>query len=331
MANKYDVIVIGSATKDVFLNVDNIQPTKVDKFPTGQALCFGFGSKIAIDRMAFTSGGGGTNVAVTLARQGFKTACVGAIGPDFNGRELLEELQKEGIDCDYFQKEDDGYIAYSVILVTANGERTILSYKGEGQHFDVNKIKFDEMSADWLSLNSLGGHYDLFEKSIQWAVASNMKIITNPGTKELEHGLEKIRPLLNKCAIVTLNQEEASMLSGIPFAEEDKLFKFMDEVVDGIFVMTKGPLGVSVSDGMNIYSASVPDSPVIERTGAGDAFYAAFCSEIMRTGDIAKAIQLGTANATSVVQYYGGKKGILMKDDMGKFPLVEVTIKSIST
>ncbi|KKT14676.1 MAG: hypothetical protein UV97_C0017G0001, partial [Candidatus Yanofskybacteria bacterium GW2011_GWF2_43_596] len=61
----HDVVVIGSATKDVFLDVKKIKPTKSDEFTTGQALCFGFGSKIAIDSMIFTSGGGGTNAATT--------------------------------------------------------------------------------------------------------------------------------------------------------------------------------------------------------------------------------------------------------------------------
>ncbi len=329
MENKYDIIVVGSATKDIFLNVENIRPTKIDEFPAGQALCFGLGSKVTVDKMVSASGGGGTNVAVSFVRQGFKTACVGAIGMDFNGHELIEEMQKENVSCEYFQKHSDDYTAYSVILVSTNGERTILSYKGEGQHFDVNKIPFDQISGSWLSLNSLGGHLDLFEKSVEWAVANNMKIITNPGTKELALGLDKIRSLLAKCYIVSLNQEEAAMLTGIPYDEEERLFKYMDEVVSGIFVMTKGSLGVSVSDGKNIYSAGIPVSPVVERTGAGDAFFSGFCSEIIRSGDIAKAIQLGTANATSVVQYYGGKEGILKKDDIGKFPLVEVTIKPI--
>src|SRR3989339_1993995 len=103
MENKYDVIVIGSATKDVFLNIENLKPTMAEEFPTGQALCFGFGSKIVIDKMTFASGGGGTNVAVSFARQGLRTACIGAIGDDFNGKELIEEMRRERVDHKYFQ------------------------------------------------------------------------------------------------------------------------------------------------------------------------------------------------------------------------------------
>ena len=76
-----------------------------------------------------------------------------------------------------------------------------MSFKGEGQHFDVNKIDFDQIQTKWLFLDSLGGHYDLLERAVSWAVANNVKLTTNPGGKELEHGLEKLKPLLKNFSI----------------------------------------------------------------------------------------------------------------------------------
>lgn len=323
----YDIVSMGSATRDVFINADDFKSLNMANFYTGKGLCFPLGSKIEIKKIVFTSGGGGTNAAVTFARQGLYTACVGVVGKDLNGQEVINELAKEGIEIKYFQKHEDDFTAYSVILVDSSGERTILSYKGEGQHFDANKIDLDQLQTRWLFLGSLGGHYDLLEKAVNWAVANNVKLATNPGGKELEHGLEKLKPLLNNFSIIIMNQEEASSLTGIDYKQEGDLFKFMDEVVGGIFVMTKGPEGVVVSDGKNIYRAGVPNSPIVERTGAGDAFSSGFVTEYIRSEDISKAIQFATANASSVVTQYGGKAGILKKDDQGPWPLVEV-IKS---
>lgn len=322
----FDIVSIGSATRDIFINTDKFKSLDLPDFSTGKALCFPLGSKIEIKKITFTSGGGGTNAAVTFARQGLVTACVGVVGKDLNGQEVLNELDEEGVEVKHFQRHDDDYTAYSVILVDPSGERTILSYKGEGQHFDVSKIGFDDIKTKWLFLDSLGGHFDLLEKAVSWAVANDIKLATNPGGKELEHGLEKLRPLLKNFSVVIMNQEEASGLTGIDYKQEEEVFKFMDEIIGGIFVMTKGPDGVVVSDGKNIYRAGVPDSPVVERTGAGDAFSSGFVSEYIRSGDIAKAIQFATANASSVVTQYGGKAGILKKDDWGEWPLVEVKI-----
>jgi ribokinase len=323
----YDVVSIGSSTRDVFLKSEGFTVIENEKFPTEKGMCFGFGSKVEIKKIVFTTGGGGTNTAVTFARQGLKTACVGVCGDDFNGRELAEELEMEGVDIKYFQKHNDDFTAYSVILVDDKGERTILSYKGEGQHFDVNKIPFDEIETKWLFLDSLGGRYELLEKAVLWAAEKGIKLAANPGGKELAHGLDKLKPLLKHFSVVIMNQEEASTLLGIDYDNKEEIFKKMDELVDGIFVMTMGPRGVEVSDGKNIYSAATPDSPVVERTGAGDSFSSGFIAEYIRSQDVSKAIQLGTANASSVVTKYGSKEGILKEGDQGPWPLVEVSVK----
>ncbi len=321
----YDIIVIGSSTRDVFLKSEGHKVIKDRDFATGQGQCFPLGSKIQVKKLAFTIGGGGANAAVTFARQGLSAACVGVIGNDFNGKELLDTLSAEGVDVSHFQKHDDDYTAYSVILVDDSGERTILSYKGEGQHFDVAKIPFERFQTKWMYLDSLGGHYDILEKAVLWAAENNVKLATNPGGGELAHGLEKLRPLLKHFSIVLMNQEEAARLTGIPYDQEEKLFKAMDDLIGGIFVMTKGSVGSVVSDGKRIYHAGIPDSPVVERTGAGDAFNAGFTAQYIVSGDIVKAIQFATANATSVVGQYGGVAGVLKKDQWGEWPLVEVS------
>ena len=333
----YDIITIGSSTRDVLLQSEEFKIVKSKDSPTGQFECLPSGSKIEIKKIVFATGGGGTNAAVTFARQGLKTACVGVVGDDLGGREALKELEQEKVDTIFFQKHKDGHTAYSVILVHPNAERTILSYKGEGQNFNVNEISFDKIETKWLFLDSLGGHYSILEKSVRWAKEKGIKIATNPGGKELDHGMEKLAPLFSEASIVIMNQEEAGKLSGIDYKKENEIFKFMDGFIKGIFVMTKGPEGVSVSDNQKIYKAGIPDSPVVERTGAGDAWSSGFVAEYIRqsaNGElqseiIIKAIQFATANASSVVTQFGAKAGILKKDDWGKWPLVNVEVHSI--
>lgn len=306
----FDIISIGSATRDVLMQSDAFEHAKA-------------GSKVEVKKLILATGGGGTNYAVTFARQGLKTACVGVIGSDPNGAEILREMEGEGINVDMFQKHNDDMTAYSVILVYPNAERTILSYKGEGQHFSAAQIDFSKLQTRWLFLDSLGGHYDLFEKLVRHAVANGIKIACNPGGKELAHGLEKLKPLLAQMDIVLMNKEEEEQLSGD-----------LKKYVKGILSISDGPRGVTVFDGEKTYTAGIPDSPVVERTGAGDAYGAGFVSQILlndearMTNDekITKAIQFGTANASSAVTQFGAKAGILKSGDWGPWPLIEVRI-----
>ncbi len=97
----------------------------------------------------------------------------------------------------------------------------------------------------------------------------------------------------------------------------------------GIAIMSKGPEGVAVSDGKNIYSAGIPESGYTDRTGSGDAFGSGFVSAIMDSRNIPYAIQLGTANATSTIQKIGAKNGLLKKGDFGSWPKVAVKIEKV--
>lgn len=308
---KYDVITIGSATQDVLLSSGSFRVTVDSSSPMGTGVCLPLGSKLAVDRIVFTSGGGGTNAAVTFARQGYRTACVGIVGHDPAGAAILDELRREGVDAKYFIVHDDDITAYSAILITKNGERTILSYKGEGQHFDEKQIPWDRLDAKWLYLDSVGGRLEMVEAAAAWASKSGARLATNPDSKLLDHGIDQLSTLWKKFDVVGMNQEEASRVTGIPYRDEHKLFRRMDELIGGIFIMTKGTDGAVVSDGHFVYQSGVPTSRVIERTGAGDAFHSGFLAEFIRSGSVEKGIQAGTANATSVVMQFGAKQGIL--------------------
>ncbi|MEK7151633.1 MAG: carbohydrate kinase family protein [Patescibacteria group bacterium] len=328
----YDVITIGSATRDVLLKAEGFELRKHGDSPTGVEQCFPLGSKIEVEEIVFTTGGGGTNAAVTFGRQGFKTACVGVVGEDSIGQRILNELKKEKIKT-FFQEHNDNKTAYSVILVHSNAERTILSYKGEGQHFDVKRVPFGKLKSKWIYIDSLGGHYDLFEALVNHAVKNNIKIACNPGGKEIEMGAEKLKPLLSKIDIFITNKEEGIQLLGEELTEShEHVLNELQKVIKGIVVVTDGHNGVRVRLNDREFRAGVPDSPIVERTGAGDAFGSGFVSEYIRQikassrepEAIMKAIQFGTANASSVVTKFGGKAGILKKGDWGPWPLVEV-------
>jgi ribokinase len=320
----YDIITIGSATQDVFLSADGFRIREEKEFEVGQGICLPFGSKVQVRKIVFASGGGGTNAAVSFARQGFRTACIGVVGADTNGTALLDELRREGVDAKYFQIHHDDITAYSVVLVSRGGERTILSYKGEGTHWQIDQIPWDRMEAKWVYVNSLGGHMDILERISALATEKKVHIATNPGPKELELGPERLAPLWKHFDIVGMNQEEAAQFLGIHYDRHDEIFKKMDELIGGIFIMTMGNKGCVVSDGHFAYSAGIPDWEVVERTGAGDAFHSAFTAEFMRSGNIEKSIQLATANASSVVMHYGAKEGILKHGDEGRWPLIPV-------
>jgi sugar/nucleoside kinase (ribokinase family) len=317
----YDVITIGSVTRDAFFKSGDFKVEQTDRSRTGKFGCFILGTKIEIPEVVFTTGGGSTNVAVGFARMGLKTACVGRIGNDVSGEEIKKELEKENV-FNLLQTDKKANTAYSLILVAPDGERTILEYRGANDGLSEKEISWKKIKSKWLFLNSLSGNIKLLKQAIDWAKENKVKIAFNPGKRLIKMGKE-LKPFLKNIDIFIVNEDEAGFVAGIKYEKknEKKFFSILHNAINkGIVVMTKGPEGVVVSDKKELYKAGVPDSPVVDRTGAGDAFSSGFVSAyIQNNGDIESSIQIGTANATLVVQYFGAKKGLLKKRDLNKF------------
>jgi len=303
----FDIISIGTATRDMFCIGAPFIEIESEKFKTLKGLCLSYGSKAELPNILFTTGGAGTNAAVAFARAGFKTACLSRVGSDPGGSAILSELDKEGVSSKYFQIDKKNFTAYSIIFLTKEGERTILSYKGAGEHLSEKEIPWEEIKkTKWFYLDSLGGNKELLRQLLEFAKSNNIKIASNPGSRELKI-LKENKDWLKNYDIFTLNQEEASDLTGVDYQNEKEIFSELENLLPGIIVMTKGPKGVVVSDGKSRFAAGIfKEEKLVDRTGAGDAFASAFVS-----GFIQEAIKWGSANGTSVVERVGAKEGIL--------------------
>ena len=93
----FDIVTIGAATQDVFIKSKKFEELRDPHAPDGFDACVPLGSKIDVDDLFFSTGGGATNSAVTFARLGFKTACLSRLGQDMTGSTILAELKKEKI------------------------------------------------------------------------------------------------------------------------------------------------------------------------------------------------------------------------------------------
>ncbi len=310
----FDIITFGSATRDAFFISKKFLLARHKKFTTGRGLCLSLGSKIEIEDVLFRTGGGGTNTVTTFANQGFKTAFCGTIGKDISGQMIINELKASKIYDGFVRQTNLKPTSYSVILTSPGKDRTILAYRGASTELAKKDISWKRLKAKWLYLAPLSGKLcGLFEHLVDFAYKNKMKVVVNPGKSQLSLEKKTLKRILKKIDILILNQEEASLLTNIPYQKEREIFQKLDELVSGIAIMTKGPEGVIVSDGKFLYQAKPVRSKVVERTGAGDSFGSGFVSSFMKEKDIEKAIQFGVANASSCLKEWGAKDGLLKK------------------
>ncbi|MEK9174376.1 MAG: carbohydrate kinase family protein [Patescibacteria group bacterium] len=311
----YDVITIGTATRDAFVRSKDFKTISSPEFITGEGLCLPLGSKMDVDDIVFATGGGATNAAVTFARQELNTACICKIGNDISGREVLANLKQEKVATNFVIEDSTNKTAYSILLLSPNGERTILVYRGASEHFREGDINLRTLKAKWLYIAG-SMPVDVLNSVLDKAKEVNTKVAYNPSRSEIKVGLNGLGEILKKIDVLILNREEGAYLTKIDYKKEEEIFKTLDGCVGGIVVLTDGARGALVSDGRSIFEAGIfKDQKVIDRTGAGDAFGSGFVAGLAAEKDIQYAVRLASANAASVVERVGAKDGILTKEE----------------
>ena len=337
-----DVITIGSTTRDAFYKV-NFPVIKWPKTPSRKAYALSLGEKLEVQDIYFTIGGNAANASVTFARQGFKTAAVGKIGCDFAGEGVLQKLKQEKVKTDLMVCTPDRATAYSVLLLQG-GERTILGYHGASDTFRLPDLKLNRMKSRWWYLSLAGESDRMLFPLLRFARKNNIAVAFIPSGHHLSHRRRNILRSLKDFSFLVMNDEEAALVTGIPWSREKAVFKKLDKLVPGILAVTGGRGGVTVSDGKYIYKAGIfKEKKLVDRTGAGDAFGSGFTAGLMRRGitskniheakpaDIVYAIRLATANATSVVEHIGATEGTLTKSgfDDSRWKNLKIKIRKI--
>jgi len=330
----FDVITIGSATRDVFLASKAWETHPSDHSPTGLEQCLPLGAKVSVDDIHFTTGGGATNAAVTfrrLGRQATATICrIG--GKDAGGRTVLEDLQRERVDTRFVQRDPKLHTGYSIILLSGSGERTILSYRGASQMLDAKRVPWEKLRARWYYLTAIGGDLALVQRILAHATRSGAKVAWNPGGGEIAHGWKTVAPLAVQTTLFNVNREEAAQLTGKPIEDLNGILAMLRPIrasrapssrfhAARVVLVTDGSGGAYAMTNDATRHIASRNLNAVNTTGAGDAFGSAFVvgldqaasQQLQATSPIDVALRVAVANAEGVITHMGAKAGILAR------------------
>jgi ribokinase len=308
----YDVITVGSATLDVFTQTNvNSKNLLVGKTATPHLL-FPLGEKVLINELDFMIGGGGTNTAVNFSRLGLHTGFLGCIGKDDNAKSVLEMLHLEQVDFLGQQKDKTGY---SVILDSAAQDRTILTFKGSNNKLDTKFVLEHTPKTKWLYASSMiGGSFVALCTLIQKLHKDGVKIAFNPSSYQAKKGYTQLKPILDCCDVLTCNLEEAQML----FEHEGKphhLKNYLKEHSKTYVVITNGAEGATLYyNGKTYHQKPSGTLPVVETTGAGDAFASTFVAGLIHGLAPSESLHLAMVQSESVISAVGAKNHLLTKE-----------------
>lgn len=303
------IVSLGSALQDVYLvDHDDLAPTNI-----GGGAIFGkvlVGSKVDIDKISYEVGGGGVNSAITFARHDHEVIFMGNIGRDSAGTAVVRTLDREGVDTSYINVLERKTTGTSVILLDSrSGERTILTCRGASSQFgNFSENDLDLAQPDWLYITTLRGDMNTLERFLIKAHELGVKVMFNPGVKELEH-IKELVNLLKFIDVLNVNKSEAAKI--VPGVVLTELLYRLNNYVETA-IITDGPMGGIAGNGAEVYRFGIyEDRKVKDATGAGDAFGAGFLAHLAAGKSFRSSLIFASANSTAVVSRLGANKGIL--------------------
>jgi len=316
----YDVITIGSATRDIVIRTRAGKLVSTPDDPLAQkVLAFEYGAKIPVLRTYDNFGGGGCNVAIGLARLGLRVAARVNVGEDLEGLRIKKRLNKEKVSVRLlsWDKKEKSDISVVIVDEKGSGDHIIFVDKNASKNLSIGKKK---LSTKWAYASSLGGEWEKLLSNLQKQAASHkIKIAFNPGSLQLSAGYAGLRKILNFLDILIVSLDEAIELvlsqekkeKGLTGEElAKKIFSWGPKLV----VITQGARGALAYNGKDLKKQSaLKVDRVVDTTGAGDAFSAGFVGAHILGKDLDTALTWGVKNGANVIQEYGAQVGLLKR------------------
>lgn len=329
------ILTIGSATVDVFVECEEANIVSVcTKDRSKDFMSYPYGSKIDIDNFASNVGGGGINTACNFANLGFDTSAIFKIGKDIYADGILSYFSKKKVNLDNIIQKKDTTTGFSIILVSFQGDRTVLAHRGANAKIKNDEINYDAVkNADFIYIAPLNGDSNkVLEPLVDYACKHDTKICFNAGTTSIKKGLKHLQKILKTAHIVVMNREEAEMATDIKVRPDTKTEKFSQDLIHKdikkmlktlkvmnyqVIVITDGKNGAYAYDGEKYYYCPVFPSKTVSTLGAGDAFASTFCGALKRTHlDIGKSLMYGSVNSASVISYFGATEGLITFEEI---------------
>ncbi len=306
------MISVGDCTLDNLLQIHDAE-VNCSLHTDRCMICVNYADKIPVDKLHRKVAGNAANNAVGEARLGLKTAFYTVLGNDGTGEFILETLKKEGINLD-FATLDHRKETNSSFVINYKGERTIFVYHAP-RSYSLPKIP----KSEWMYYTSLGPkHERLNSQIVRYIKQNKVKLAYNPGTYQLRAGFKQMQEVLKVTHVIFINKEEAASIVG-PQHDLRHYLMAIHKTGPKIVVITDGQNGSFVFDGEKFWQMGILNTPVIERTGAGDAFASGFIAGMHHHKSIPIAMCWGTCNSSSVIMKYGPQDGLLHYKEMVAF------------
>ena len=260
----------------------------------------------------YEAGGSAANTAYWISQLGGNAGFIGKISNDDLGKQFKLSLKDSGLnDYTVFESEDN-QTGLCAIFITPDGERTMNTYLGAGEHLSVDDLHIDAIKEAKI----------LYMEGYLWDKPSSKSAFLNAAKINKESGgLNSIS--LSDVFCVEMHRD--SFISFIAddidyvFCNEDELnsltlqsstnesFKYFEEKFPKVkeLICTLGSEGAVILKNGERHSFEATETRVVDKTGAGDFFAAGYLYGLQKDLSVDKSADFANKSAAHVISEIG--------------------------
>ena len=243
-------------------------------------------------------GGKGSNQAVAAAMAGAEVHFISRLGRDAFGDIALATWKKAGVHPAVTQHGDSYTGAAYIFIEDGTGNNAIIISPGAAAEISVGDVDRNEALIRGAAVfaTQLEQPIAVAFHGLELARGAGVVTILNPApAAALPEGM------LGFCDYVTPNESEAEALTGLAVASVDDALaaaRALRALGAGAAIVTLGEKGALFHDGTRtVHVPPFKAGPVVETTGAGDAFNGGFAAGLAEGMDPVEAVRFGSATA----------------------------------
>lgn len=295
------IAVIGSSNTDMVI--------KTSKLPVP-------GETILGGDFFMNAGGKGANQAVAAARLGGKVSFIAKTGDDVFGRQARQLFEVENINTDYLFTDTDHPSGVALITVDDRGENCIVVAPGANSHLIHSDIELaqEEILKSDIILMQLEIPLETVIYVANMAYQADKKVILNPAP-----ALQISDELLSKLYMITPNETEAELFSGIPVKDTDSAILAAQNLHSRgvkVVIITLGSKGALLYKGEEAILIPSPKVEAVDTTAAGDVFNGAIAVAISEGLELEKAVEFACKAAAISVTRMGAQSSAPYKNEI---------------
>lgn len=297
---KFDVVCFGALNMDCLYRVNEIAKA---------------GEERSILGFKESPGGSAANTAAGLAKLGVKTGYVGKVANDREGKILLEDFRKVGVNTDGIIVSREGRSGGVIGFVDQKGERAMYLDPSVNDQlgFEEINVKYAS-SAKFLHLTSFWGEKPFgAQKKLIEALPKTVKVTLDPGDIYARKELKTLMPIVKRCFAVFPNESEIKLLTGKNHEEGSNA---LIELGVSLVAVKLGAKGCYVTNGREKHLIEPYKVNVVDTTGAGDAFCAGFLYGLTKNKGLYECGKLGNFVASRCVGEAGAREGLPVQSDL---------------